>query len=110
MNMTPDPATIEPETTELGFETNPAPDGRADALVERLFGGLLGGMELLSVEIGRRLGLYDALRRHGPVGYDEFAACTGVAARYAREWLEQQAVAGVVEVADQETQPAGRRY
>jgi SAM-dependent methyltransferase len=107
---TTDPATTEPDTTELGFEADPAPDGRADALVERLFGGLLGGMELLSVEIGRRLGLYDALRRHGPVRYDDFAACSGVAARYAREWLEQQAVAGVVEVDDQEAQPAGRRY
>jgi ubiquinone/menaquinone biosynthesis C-methylase UbiE len=97
-------------TIDPRLETDPAPDGRAEALVERLFGGLLGGMELLSVEIGRRLGLYDAMHRHGPVGCDEFAARSGVAARYAREWLEQQAVAGVVEVDDQDASPAERRY
>jgi ubiquinone/menaquinone biosynthesis C-methylase UbiE len=97
-------------TIDPRLEADPAPDGRAEALVERLFGGLLGGMELLSVEIGRRLGLYDAMHRHGPVGCDEFAARSGVAARYAREWLEQQAVAGVVEVDDQDASPAERRY
>ena len=38
----------------------------------------------------------------------ELAAKAGIAERYAQEWLEQQAVAGVVEV-DDPAKPAGER-
>src|SRR4051812_9917896 len=102
----PDAKECQPMTTTAQPRVAP----QADALVERLFGALLGGMELLSVEVGRRLGLYDTLRRHGPVGYEEFAGQAGVAARYAREWLEQQAVGGIVDVDDPDAAPTHRRY
>src|SRR4051812_1188761 len=69
-----------------------------DALAERLFGAMLSGMELLTVELGRRLGLYAAVHEHGPVTPAQLAKCAGIIERYAREWLEQQAAAGHLEV------------
>jgi 2-polyprenyl-3-methyl-5-hydroxy-6-metoxy-1,4-benzoquinol methylase len=83
---------------------------RRDALAERLFASLLSGAELLSVDIGRRLGLYGGLQELGAVAPAEFAARAGVAERYAREWLEQQAVAGIIDVDDPELPAAQRRY
>ena len=73
---------------------------RTDALAERLAGATLGALELFSVYLGVELGLYRALERHGALTPDELAARAGVAPRYAREWLEQQAVAGLLEVED----------
>jgi SAM-dependent methyltransferase len=72
----------------------------ADALAERLFGAALGALELFSVYLGVELGLYAALDRHGALTPDELAERAGIAPRYAREWLEQQAVAGLLEVRD----------
>ena len=73
---------------------------RADALAERLFGATLGALELFSVYLGVELGLYRALERHGALTPEELADRAGIAPRYAREWLEQQAVAGFLEVVD----------
>jgi hypothetical protein len=72
----------------------------ADALAERLFGATLGSLELYSVYLGAELGLYEALAHNGPQTPDELAGCAGIAPRYAREWLEQQAVAGLLDVQD----------
>jgi SAM-dependent methyltransferase len=80
-----------------------------DALGERLFGALLGGMELLSVELGIQTGLYAALRDGGPATAGELAGRTGISERYAREWLEQQATAGLLKV-HTPGGPAQRRY
>ncbi|BBH63930.1 SAM-dependent methyltransferase [Actinoplanes sp. OR16] len=63
------------------------------AIGERLFGALLGAAELCTVEIGRQLGLYAALR-DGPLTAAELAKAANIDERYAREWLEQQAAAG----------------
>jgi 2-polyprenyl-3-methyl-5-hydroxy-6-metoxy-1,4-benzoquinol methylase len=73
---------------------------RADALAERLFGATLGALELFSVYLGVELGLYRALERHGALTPVELAERAGIAPRYAREWLEQQSVAGFLEVVD----------
>ena len=40
----------------------------------------------------------------------ELADATGTHERYTREWLEQQAVAGILEVDDADAQPEERRY
>jgi 2-polyprenyl-3-methyl-5-hydroxy-6-metoxy-1,4-benzoquinol methylase len=72
---------------------------RRDALAERLFHALIGGVELLSIELGRRLGLYAAVHRLGVATSADLADEAGVAERYAREWLEQQAAAGLLEAA-----------
>ena len=66
------------------------------ALEGRLIESATGALELLSVHLGRTLGLYDAITEPRTVA--EVAATTGVIPRYAREWLEHQAVAGFVNV------------
>ncbi|MGH3934112.1 MAG: class I SAM-dependent methyltransferase [Pseudonocardiaceae bacterium] len=94
--------------TTMTEDPNAAAQQR-DALGERLFGSLLNGMELLTVGLGVRTGLYAALRDGGPATADQLAERAGVAERYAREWLEQQATAGIIEVAAA-GDPATRRY
>ncbi len=74
------------------------PTDRSDALAERLLGATLGALELHSVYLGSELGLYDTLERDGALTPDELAEQAGIAPRYAREWLEQQAVAGILDL------------
>src|SRR3954470_8315258 len=85
--------------------------GEDEAKVEDFSGNLfmacLAAMELANVELGVRLGLYESLPRK-PATAREFATTAGIAVRYAQEWLEQQAVAGVVEV-DDAAKPADQR-
>jgi 2-polyprenyl-3-methyl-5-hydroxy-6-metoxy-1,4-benzoquinol methylase len=50
------------------------------------------------VYVGDRLGLYRALHERGASSPDDLAAATGLNGRYVREWLEQQAVTGIVDV------------
>ena len=87
--------------------TSPADIEEGGALMERLFGSLLGAMELATVHLGSQLGLYAALDR--PLTADELATATGIDARYAREWLEQQAISGLLDVAEPGDADA-RRY
>ena len=85
-------------------------DTRRDELVERLFGNALGAMDLLCVYLGDRLGMYKALADTGPSTSAELASEAGVNERYAREWLEQQAMAGILEAQDPDASDAERRY
>jgi 2-polyprenyl-3-methyl-5-hydroxy-6-metoxy-1,4-benzoquinol methylase len=66
-----------------------------DAFAERLFRSALGYFDLLSIRLGQRLGLYEVLAE-GPVTSQELASRAGIAGRYAREWLEQQATVGIL--------------
>ena len=84
--------------------------GARDALAERLFGAALGAYELMTVHLGDRLGLYRALAEQGEATPAEVAAATGTQERYAREWLEQQAVAGILEVDEVGAPAEERRY
>jgi SAM-dependent methyltransferase len=70
----------------------------AEEVAERLFGSLLGTVEILSVYLGDRLGWYRSLAVDGPASAMELAQRTDTQIRYAREWLEQQAVAGLLAV------------
>lgn len=83
---------------------------RVEKFAGSLFGACLATMELANVELGIRLGLYAALASSEPVTAAELAARAGIAPRYAREWLEQQAVAGVVEVDDTAKPPDERKF
>ena len=80
------------------------------ALVERLFGSLIGAMDLLHVYVGEQLGLYQALAVAGPLTSGDLAMRCEVHERYAREWLGQQAVAGILTVDDADADPAQRRF
>jgi SAM-dependent methyltransferase len=79
-------------------------------LAERLFHAALAGLELCHMYLGDKLGLYRALADQGPCSSAELSAATGLAERYLREWLEQQAVAGVLDVAAGAEEPSARRF
>jgi 2-polyprenyl-3-methyl-5-hydroxy-6-metoxy-1,4-benzoquinol methylase len=83
---------------------------RAEALAERLFGATLGALELFSVYLGAELDLYRALARDGALTCAELSERSGIAPRYAREWLEQQAVAGLLDVDAADAPADTRRY
>jgi 2-polyprenyl-3-methyl-5-hydroxy-6-metoxy-1,4-benzoquinol methylase len=83
---------------------------RRDALVGRLFEAVLGTMDLLNIYLGDRLGLYRALAEAGPATWADLAARAGIHERYAREWLEQQAVTGLLTVDDSHADASLRRY
>jgi 2-polyprenyl-3-methyl-5-hydroxy-6-metoxy-1,4-benzoquinol methylase len=83
-------------------------EAKVESFAGDLFTACLATLELANVELGVRLGLYEAMAGAGPVTSDGLAERAGIAERYAREWLEQQAVAGVVEVDDTD-KPARER-
>jgi SAM-dependent methyltransferase len=66
---------------------------------ERLLGAVLGAQFVQAAHLGDRLGFYRALAT-GPLTSTALAERTGTAERYAREWLEHQAVCGVLTVDD----------
>jgi SAM-dependent methyltransferase len=70
------------------------------ALVERIVASTIGVFDLASVYLGDRLGLYRALQSHGPATSAELAERTRTDERYVREWLEHQAVTGILALAD----------
>jgi rhodanese-related sulfurtransferase/2-polyprenyl-3-methyl-5-hydroxy-6-metoxy-1,4-benzoquinol methylase len=76
----------------------------------RIFEASIASLELLSVHLGRRLGLYEAITTSDGVSIEELAATARIGLRYAREWLEQQAVAGFVTVEDPDADAAARRF
>jgi 2-polyprenyl-3-methyl-5-hydroxy-6-metoxy-1,4-benzoquinol methylase len=82
----------------------------AAALAGRLFHDMVGALELLTVYLGERLGLYRALAGGGPATSQELASRTGTAERYVREWLEHHAAGGLLEVDDPAADPLARRY
>jgi len=67
-------------------------------------------MEISCIYVGDRLGFYRALADDGGATASELADATGTHERYTREWLEQQAVAGILEVDDADALPEQRRY
>lgn len=77
---------------------------------ERLLGAVLGAQEVQAVWLGRRLGWYDALAAGDALTSVELAERTSSTERYAREWLEHQAVCGYVVVDDVTAAPTERRF
>ena len=67
------------------------------AMVERVFGILGGAVNAGMIHLGDRLGLYRALAGAGPVTSEELARKTNLHERWVREWLEGQAVTGIVD-------------
>lgn len=93
----------------------PPPEQAAvDAFARRIVDATLGAIDLLSVHLGDRLGWYRSLAADGPATAGELADRTDTHPRYAREWLEQQAVTGLLDVDDADPprfalSPAGAR-
>lgn len=85
------------------------PTHTSDALAERLFAAVLGAMDVQAAFLGDRLGWYRALAGGRALTSSELAERTATAERYAREWLEHQAVTGIL-VVDDDPAPSRRRY
>ena len=94
-------------TTQLLDQTQ---EQKRDELANRLFQTCLSGLDILAVYIGHRLGYYAALGEIGPATSTELAERTRTNERYAREWLEQQAVTGILTVDDARAEVCARRY
>ena len=82
---------------------------RRDALASRLMETVGATMEACCIYLGDRLGLYAALAASGPSTAGELAKATGTHERYVREWLEQQAVSGILDV-EGSAAPGERRF
>ena len=76
----------------------------------RLFDAVLGAMDMWSVYLGEKLGLYVTLAQRGPLTSAELAEAARIDPRYATEWLEQQTVTGFLEVDDHDLPDDDRRY
>jgi 2-polyprenyl-3-methyl-5-hydroxy-6-metoxy-1,4-benzoquinol methylase len=83
---------------------------RTRELVDRLFKDSGAALELYTIYLGERLGLYRALAELGPATSSELAERTGTAERYVREWLEHHAGSELLEVDDPKAEPGLRRY
>lgn len=86
------------------------PEKERDRFVERLLASTAGTFDIFTIYIGDRLGFYRSLSEHGPATSEELAARTGAYERYVREWLEQQTVAGILRVEDENAAARSRRY
>ena len=85
-------------------------ESKAEEFSGRIFNASIEALDVLGVYIGDRLGLYRALSKDGTATVDELAERTQIDPRYAREWLEQQAVSGYLEVDDVSLPQDQRRY
>ena len=92
------------ETTAADLET------QIGAYAERLFETGLAALEAITISLGRELGLYDHLTDDGGVTAAELATAAGIDARYAQEWLEQQAAAGLIDVTAASADADQRRF
>ena len=94
----------------MSTDLTPAQADRRDTLVERIAGDAVGTFDLLNVYLGMRLGLFRALADGGPASSAELAQRTGLHERYVREWLEQGAVAAILDLDRDAAEPGDRRY
>ena len=83
---------------------------RRDALEARILESAAAAFELFGAYLGDRLGFYEVLARDGALTPAHLAQRARADERYVREWLEQQAVAGILEVENPEAPADQRRY
>jgi SAM-dependent methyltransferase len=70
----------------------------AEQFAEQLMHSVSTMLDVFGIYTGDQLGLYQVLAQDGPLSAAQLAARTGTSERYIREWLEHQAVAGILEV------------
>lgn len=72
-------------------------EGKLHQLVGKFLQDLGGAFSVPLVQIGERLGLYQAMVEHGPCSSQQFAEHTGFSSRYLHEWLCAQAASGYMD-------------
>ena len=70
---------------------------KLNGLVGKMLGDLGGAFSVPTGSIGYKLGLFEALHKHGAATADVLAGRTGLAKRYVREWALAQAANGYIE-------------
>jgi len=90
--------------------TTVSQDERRDALVGRALQSFQGAADVFAMYMGRRLGYYRSLWKEGAATSPELASRSGTNERYTREWLEQQAASGFLDVDDARKAPQERRF
>ncbi len=98
------------ESTRADLERPATGSAEAEALMERVFGACIAAMELATMHVGRELGLYRLLRDSSGMTAPELARAADCDERYVREWLEQQAVGGILTVDNPAAGPDERRF
>lgn len=81
-----------------------------EAFVATLMRSAEGTFRVFGIYLGERLGYYAALAQGAAMTSGELAQATATDERYAREWLEQQTLAGVLRVAEPSPDGRARRY
>jgi 2-polyprenyl-3-methyl-5-hydroxy-6-metoxy-1,4-benzoquinol methylase len=77
--------------------TSPLPEPKAvEAFVGQVITDLGAAFSGVLINLGRKLGLYQALADLGPCESQALSAATGVRERYVREWLNNQVAGGYV--------------
>jgi 2-polyprenyl-3-methyl-5-hydroxy-6-metoxy-1,4-benzoquinol methylase len=83
---------------------------QTEAFIGKILQSTRGAFEMFGMYLGVRLGYYRALSEGGPANSRELAERTGTNERYAREWLEQEAICGILQVDDENIDAKSRRY
>src|ERR1700749_488954 len=76
--------------------TPPPAPGEIEAFIGRVVTDLSATFSGVLVNVGRKLGLYQAMADLGPCTSGTLAEATGIRERYIREWLANQAAGGYV--------------
>ncbi len=97
-------------TATTGVEKSQENQKRTEALAQGIVEAAAGAMQIYSIYVGDKLGFYQILQEDGPLTSQELARRSGTHERYVREWLEQQAINGLLEVEGESSAPAKRRF
>ncbi len=92
------------DTTEAELEA------QIGAYAKRIFQTGLASLEAITISLGRELGLYDHLPPRVASPRTSSPNTPASTAATPREWLEQQATAGLIEVTAPSTDAEARRY
>jgi hypothetical protein len=92
------------QITPSSSMASPAP-GEIEAFIGQVVGDLSAAFSGVLVNVGRKLGLYQAMADLGACTSVALAQATGIRERYVREWLANQAAGGYVAY-----DPASRTY
>ena len=96
--------------TAIAHTTIDQTERERDAFIDTLLDATAGVWKIFTIYLGAELGYYQALADGDALTSTDLAARTDTVERYAREWLEQQTVAGILQVDNPEAEATDRRF